>query len=241
MRISTLGLIMDVVRSIEIRDKISQEVRDFAQETLPDEGYFVCIYGSYATSHFRADSDLDIVFAADSYNPTAFEDIKDFVVSQHVRHGLTIDEEVPYSNKLLVTYQDVSDAASLDVFSKNDTGEYVVPEIKDDTEFLGSPDARKRLLLNAFTTPHVFVCGDKTVYEGLKRKCEYALVRLARGMSKIALPSEIDILETLLTSPEGNGGRAHLGYKGERDEVVTYLRGLIRRTVKPTSMDEQSL
>jgi|GEM_PF-4179976 len=216
-------------RSVENSDVIRQEVLDFAQKTLSGEDYFVCIYGSYATSHFRDESDLDIVFAAECYDPTIFDNIRDFVISQHVRHRLTIDEEVPYNNKLLVTYQDIKDAASLDMFNKDDAGKYTVTEIKDDAEFLGSRDARKRLLLNVFSTPHVFVYGDKTTYEGLRTDCERALIRLARGISGAIMPSETDVLETLLASPEGSGGRAHLGYKGEQDEVVTYLRRLITR------------
>jgi len=223
-------------RSVDSKNAIREDVLRFCQDSFPSGEHFACIYGSYATSHFQEESDLDIVFATSIYDQADFSRIEDFVISQHIKHGLEIDQEVPYDNKLLVTYQDIKDAARLDVFPKRDDGRYSVPEITDDPVFLASTDARKRLLLNAFTTPHIFIHGDRVSYDQLRGGCEKAVIKLARGIGSTALSNSDDILNTLLDNPEdGSGGRAYLGYKKERKEVVSHLQQLIARNWETSS------
>lgn len=220
----------DKLQSPSTKQAIYYDVLDFARNSLTLEDFFVFIYGSYATSHFTQESDLDIVFATETYNDVDFDRIQDFVFSQHAKYRLTIDQEVPYRNKLLVTYEDIVQAASLDVFGVTEDGRFLIPEITDDIDFLASQDARKRLLLNAMTTPHVLIHGNQEAYGSLRTACEKAIVRLARGMGNAALMSSSDLLASLLNQHEdGSSGRAYLGYKEERQEVIDHLEQVIVR------------
>lgn len=216
-----------------IKTGVRQDVLYFAENSLSLEDYFVCIYGSFSTSHFRQESDLDIVFATETPNELDFTRIQDFVIYEHEKYGLEIDQEVPYRNKLLVSYEDIKQAASLNVFNVNNDDVFAVPEITDDIEFLSSIDARKRLLLNALTTPHDFMCGNQEAYSSLKAECEKSMLRLAHGIGGIAIKSTDDLMNVLLSRNEdASSGRAYLGYKPEREEVIVHLRQLIARNTE---------
>ena len=214
-----------------LKTDIYHEIKDFTPAALDGTDHFVYIYGSYATSQFRPDSDLDIMFAVENYNQADFQTIKEFVVTLHTKHGLTVDEEVPYKNKLLIPYQDIDEAAKLAAFKTTGHDEYTVPAIPDDPALLGSQNVRARLVLNALTTPHVFVTGNEASYQNLRAKCEKALVRLACGLTDSADPSPADLQEALFKGQNGETGQAHLGYKTERPEVVTYICELIGRNI----------
>jgi len=220
----------------EIKASLYDETREFTEGVMANKDYFVCMYGSYATEHFRPDSDLDILFAQETYNPEDYEKIKEFVVSLHTRNGLTIDEEVPYENKLLVPYGDIVHATNLDAFNVKERGGFEVPAIPNDAAFLASHEVRSRLILNCLTTPHVFVSGNYPRYQELKLGCERALIQLAHGLIEIDKPDETEILHALLVGPNGETGQAHLGYKGERAEVAAYLKLLIERSIEPNDV-----
>lgn len=215
---------------MNIKRKLYKELLDFAKNTISLDDYFVCVYGSYVTGCFGKDSDLDILIATKSYSKENFKEIRNFVVSLHKRNNLKIDEEVPYENKLVVLYKDFKSAINLDAFKNNGVkAQYVIPPIKTDPVFLKSKEVRLRLILNALTSPHFFIYGNKLKYELFKKEFEKAIVKLGYKLTRKEKPTADDIKKALFTGEHGECGQAHLGYKEQRSGVVVHLRKLIKK------------
>lgn len=211
---------------MDIRQKLFQELSSFSEKHFGERDHFVCVYGSYASGHHTEKSDMDVFIALEEHNVTDFEKAKDFLIDLHERYGLCLDDEVPYENKLIVSYEDVRKAVELRSFLTDGT-RYVVPLVKKEADFLTSPEVRWRLILNALTSPHVCVCGNGETYEAFKVGAETSIVCLARGLveQKNATPGEL--LEALLSGPSEEEGEMYLGYKREREAVVRYLERII--------------
>lgn len=210
------------------KEKLLQEVAAFSDVHLADCDHFVCIYGSYASGHHTEVSDIDMFFAVSDvclYDPGIF---KKFVIDLHMRYDLTIDNEVPYENKLIASYKDVEHAVALQAFTK-EGDRFRVPPIIKSREFLSSPEIRWRLLFNALTTPHKFVHGNKERYEDYRERAERSLLTLAQGLSLSGGESCEDLFEVLVTGKGGEEGEGYLGYKKDREDVMVYLRALIGR------------
>lgn len=213
---------------MNIKLKLFQELTLFSKKYIRFRDYFVCVYGSYASNTFSKTSDLDILIATEKFNIADFKKIRDFVVNLHIKNNLKIDEEVPYRNKLVVSYKDIRDAINLKPFIKKGS-KYLIPPITEDKKFLASREVHLRIILNAFTSPNQYIYGNKTKYIIFKQKAEKAILRLARGLIKKNNPTSQEILNALLTGAHGEEGQAHLGYKKERKKVIKYLKELISR------------
>lgn len=207
--------------------KIFKEITDFASENFSGD-YFVCVYGSYATEDYTEVSDVDMFVAMKDYSSLDFDKTKDFLIDLHVRHNLNLDDEVPYENKIIVTYEDMMYATSLRPFIKTHIG-YEVPTVEKHKDFLSSPEIRWRLLLNALTSPNEYVYGNKEIYEKFRKDAERAVVKLAVGISPYNKPTIDDLFEALTTGSGGEEGELYLGYKKDRESVIVHLKELISR------------
>ena len=150
------------------------------------------------------------------------------MVDLSTKNGLKINEEVPYENKLIVSYKDVLDALNLKAFIKIGS-KYSVPTVTADKEFLGSREVRLRIILNALTSPNQYICGNKEKYVLYKQKAEKALLKLARGLTEKTDLTEDEILNIILTGAHGEESGKYLGYRNHRLKVVKYLKDLISR------------
>jgi predicted nucleotidyltransferase len=174
---------------MNIRTKLFQELTLFCKEYLKGRDYFVCVYGSYASSDFTKDSDLDLFIATEGHDMVDFKTIRDFVVNLHIQNNLKINEEVPYINKLIVSYGDVTDAIKLKAFIKRGQ-KYFIPPVTDNKDFLMSREVRLRIILNALTSPHECICGNKKEYTKSKQKAEKAVLKLAHSLVSKANPNQ---------------------------------------------------
>ena len=161
-----------------IKKQIKIELINFIKNNIKWNKYFVCIYGSYPTNYFSKKSDLDLFFATENYDKFDFQRIKDFIIDLHGKYNLFVDEEVPYENKLIIKYEDIINATNLLPFKKGQL--YVIPTIKNNSTFLQSKQVKLRLILNALTTPHIFIHGNNTDYLFYKKQSEVAIINLAK-------------------------------------------------------------
>lgn len=210
------------------KEKLFAELMDFSAKYLNDKDHFVCVYGSYASGHYSDVSDIDIFIAANNHTKDDFENLRDFLIDLHVRHGLNLDDEVPYENKLMMSYDDLHNAVLLKPFIKHESG-YKVPPVEKKKEFLSSDEIRWRLVLNALTSPHVCVSGNKDMYESFRQGAERALIELAIGLSATNEPGHQDLFDVLVRGDQGEEGEMYLGYKPDRDAVMCYLKEIIAR------------
>ena len=216
---------------MNIKSKLFRELASFCNKNFDLEKCFVCMCGSYASDSFTKDSDLDLLFAVEKYNSVEFRKIRDFVVDLHTKNGLKLDEEVPYETKLVVSYKDIEDAICLKAFPEKDFG-YAINPITYNKEFLASRELHLRIILNALTTPNVYIHGDRVKYADFTQRVEKAIIRLARGLTSEKNPNKDEILRVLLNGKNGEEGQAHLGYKKDKTKAIEHLEDIIFRNIK---------
>ncbi len=213
---------------MNIKTSIFREITSFSKEHLRHLDHFILVYGSYASGHYCDTSDIDVFIIVEKYNSKDFTRSLNFLTDLHDRYNLKIDNEVPYVNKLIVSYKDVMRAIALDPFIYKEE-KYYIPPIRKSKKFLSSQEIRWRLILNALTSPHLFIYGNKKKYLSFKNDMEKSIVRLALGLVGTQKPTINNLIKILLTSTHGERGEMYLGYKKERKEVVEYLKNLIER------------
>jgi hypothetical protein len=175
---------------------------------------YALAYGSHAQHTAGPDSDLDLVFIGDQPLPEAeLHALITAVTALHHRHGLVLDEEVAFASKLRCTTAQVDQATALGGFAAAEPTQLTVTAVVAEPWWLNSPEFRLRLILNALTTPHVFLGGDLTAYRRHTQDAEtgvalLALALLDQGRFRIA-----DAVAVLLEGPEGARGQDWLGYQ----------------------------
>ena len=86
-----------------------------------------------------------------------------------------------------------------------------------------------RIILNALTTPNVYIYGDGGKYTIFTQTAEKAIIRLARGLTSEKNPNKDEILRVLLNGKNGEEGQAHLGYKKNKSKAIEHLKDIISR------------
>lgn len=204
---------------------IIQELADSIELQFSNRQYFACVYGSYAYNCHTFDSDIDFFVAVTELKPTDTQKMIDVMKFLAEKYNLGLDAEVPYENKLVVSLDDLNHMAALDAFDL-DSNNQTVPTVKKDEIFLSSPEIRWRLLMNALTTPHLFIAGNQNFYSAQRERAEYAL----RDLANYLAPSDpTQKIERLFVNPDGVAGEMYLGYKSERIAVRRYIEGILEQ------------
>lgn len=135
---------------------MNQLCKDFKTEiftTFPNLNLGIIIYGSNV---FKANSsDLDVCIIGDNICEEDKKTIKEKVIEFHNKHNLRIDQEVPYENKLVFSYQEIKEAIIDHPFMEK--GITIINPILKTKEFLASEEMRKRLIINILTTKHISI------------------------------------------------------------------------------------
>jgi len=184
------------------------------------QGSFGLLYGSQASGNATEDSDIDVMFfTADDRRPS--QSFIAGVIDMHKRHHCAIDVEVPYESKLFASRNEAAAAFTLAPFltGKN---RVVVPALAKDTPYMGSDNMKQRMILNALTSPHIFVGGDWRAYMQMKMLAQKTMTIVAVALldqHEMAIP---ELITALKWSDTGQGGEDHLGYKVKRgvDEAL---------------------
>lgn len=207
--------------------QLVEDFEVFTDEYFNNRAHFGCNYGSYATGVQHEGSDIDVFFAAEYVMPEDVANLTRFIVQYHLDHGLEQDEEVPYDNKLVVSYDDVESAVKLYGLEMRG-GKLHIPPVVKDPEFLGSLAVRYRLIFNALTSPHNFVGKDRKSYEEFRRTAEANLMRLAHELLRPGSEADsVNLTEALLKGPGMEEGEMFLGYK-RNARTVDHLRSTFR-------------
>lgn len=190
---------------------IGKEYIEFLKEKKQDTSANILMYGS--TVYGMVSHDLDISFIVRSFNPEEYKKIKARTIEFQTSHNMELDQEVPYSSKLVYTNSDVECMLKNTPFQKVN-GIYVISPIEKTPEFLSSKEMKYRLLLNILTTRSILLQGDKAKIEAYKQRAWDLLVRVIISYNQL---SEIDIdhfLKLLYRDEKTNQeGKMFLGYK----------------------------
>lgn len=187
---------------------------------------YALVYGSHATGS-AGDSDLDLLFVGPPLPASDVDHLVNAVVALHHEHRLRLDTEVAYEMKLHATPVEVRAALSLRGFVLDVAGNVDVPPVIVAPWFLNSTAFKLRLILNALTTPHMFLGGAIDLY---RRHCAgadraVALVALSLLDSSVAV-TMADAVAALVTAADGSTGEDFLGYDQGPAVYSTVHRGL---------------
>ena len=153
--------------------------------------------------------------------------ILSYIIKLHEENGLTIDNEVPYETKLLITYAELEDAIHLRGFNIQG-GKFVVPKVVKEKHFLESYEVKLRLALNALTSPHMVMGNDKEQYEAYKHTAERNIIIFAIEQRGKRVFSQDDPLRSLFQGKHGEKGELYLGYKNY-PSVRSWLEKVIHK------------
>ncbi|MCI9246898.1 MAG: FHIPEP family type III secretion protein [Clostridia bacterium] len=190
---------------------IGREYIEFLKEKKQATSSNILMYGS--TVYGMVSHDLDISFIVRSFNQEEYEKIRERTIEFQTSHNMELDQEVPYSSKLVYTDSDVEFMLKNTPFQRVN-GIYVISPIEKTPEFLSSKEMKYRLLLNILTTRSILLQGDKAKIEAYKQKAWDLLVQVIISYNQL---SEIDIdhfLKLLYRDEKSNQeGEMFLGYK----------------------------
>lgn len=218
-----------------VNEKLLQEFIRFPKDFLGEKDYFSCLYGSQAYGVSTEKSDIDVMFAVKNEADVDLSELIRCVVDFHVSHQISLDHEVPYENKILITYDELEKAVNLGGFAVSDD-RIVIPEIVKTAEFLSTPAVKMRLALCALTSPHVVFGNNSEKYQTHKQLAERNIVLLAIDLVHDDTFSREAILDVLLNGKNGETDEMYLGYK-KYPVVLEYLRSLIERQLIALTSD----
>lgn len=205
--------------------KICKDIDSYFIENLEGGEYFACIYGSYATGKQDINSDIDIIFALPKINKKTYSHFENFIKDYHLKNNLKIDNEVPFSNKLMISYSDFKDAALLKGLVIKDRV-VNVPRIVKSKKFLASKEVKLRLAYNSITSPHVLLGTDEATYQMIRQIAEQNLLVLAKALNVSKINTTNNLISVLLEDDNGVNGEMYLGYK-PYEKVKKHLTQII--------------
>ncbi len=219
-----------------IRPHLVDEIESVATEYFGDRQFFGVTYGSYATGENSDSSDLDVFFATPDPTNVDRVELAKRMMRFHEKYALRLDEEVPFDNKLVVSYEDLEAASKLGGLQVEGDRITVPPIIKDPV-FLSSLEVRYRLLFNAVTAPHFFLGKDGMMYERMRETAEEHLYMLAVKLACEEVATDVGkLLEGLLKGKNGEEGEMYLGYK-RNSPTLAHLKQTIQTKIEAQMRD----
>jgi len=188
-------------------------------------------YGSHVSRPPAGESDLDLLFVGPPLPAGQLDDLAAAVVALHQAHRLRLDTEVAYQVKLHATPAQVDAAVGLQGFTVDPRGDLDIAPVVAAPWFLNSLPFKLRLILNALTTPHVFLGGNICQYERLCASADTAVALVALSLLAPADSVTVaDVVTALVTGADGSAGKDFLGYRRGPALYATVHRGLTRLT-----------
>jgi len=182
----------------------------------------ILLYGS--TVYGVVSSDLDISMIVKDYSPDDYERIKEKTIRFQREHNMDLDEEVPFSSKLIYRTDDVRDMIENTPFKKVN-GIYRITPVEKNSTFLSSKEMKYRLLLNILTTRSLLLRGDSQEINDYRQQAWDTLTRVILSYNSIS-EMDIDRFLSLLSRDEKNNleGEMFLGYKSNIPQKKVDLR-----------------
>ena len=142
----------------------------------PQSRRTVVVYGSFGRHQQTSSSDLDVLFVGEK-SLGAMESLTSALIEFSRRHGLPLDEEVPYANKLLADWDELTAASSCEMFIGQPR---LTPVRRADREYLASTYMRRRLFVTGVLAQRTLAWSEDAQLLGrLRRRAGDGLVRAA--------------------------------------------------------------
>ncbi|MFD4407634.1 hypothetical protein ACFWPH_33195 [Nocardia sp. NPDC058499] len=202
-------------------------MRQAAVDVLPGHGpRAVVIYGSFGRMRQKTASDMDVLFVGE-YDTAAVQRLTDAIIAYSRERGLVLDEEVPYTNKVLVDWEELEQAASCAVFSGSPR---LIP-IRRHPDFLSSRYMRARLFVTGVLAQRTLTWSEDVArLEALRARAQAGLVLAALDDLR-ALDVEIDedtVVEYLIG--QGISSADWLGFEPD-PATLRHMQAFVERTL----------
>ncbi len=198
-------------------NKICKDYIDLIKKKYKDYVDTIIIYGS--NIYNISSSDLDVCLIVNKSDSKIKEKLINETINFHKLNGLKIDEEIPFDNKLIYTWDEILCTLSNSPFYQN--GKYEIKDIIKSKEFLTSNEMKQRLLLNILTTDHIAIGKDIEKYE---KKAFSIIVNTIIKYYNLNNPSYLEILDCMYSNKyTGSEGEMYLGYKKKYQQKEDYL------------------
>ncbi len=201
--------------------EIAREYYNGVEELIGD--IIMVLYGS--TVFGVKTSDLDLCFFREEMLPIdEFNKLKKFTHEFHINNNLRIDEEIPYDNKLIYTYDFIESSLINSPFPFCD-GKYIIPKIEKNKIFLNSLEMKKRLLLNILTVKHIVMGREKEKVANYTDRAWESILKTVISYSEEKNISFEKILNCLYKDPFNQSvGEMYLGYKTNMPEKMNFIK-----------------
>ncbi len=205
---------------------ICNEYIKMIKENFAEDIKSIIIYGS--NIYNESSSDLDVCLILEKTDKELEQRMISKTLEFHKKFGLTIDEEIPHTNKLIYTVSEVNEALNNPPFYEN--GKVVIHDIVKSEKFLSSEEMKQRLLINILTTDHLTIGASTTKYE---KRAFSIIIDVIKRYYSITNNCESEILECMYKNKYTNAeGEMYLGYKKKYQEKEDYLKKKIHEVLK---------
>ncbi|RMI32686.1 hypothetical protein [Nocardia stercoris] len=202
-------------------------MRQAALDVLPaNSPRAVVLYGSYGRMRQKAPSDMDVLFIGER-SAAAVRQLTDAIIGYSRDHGLALDEEVPYTNKVLVDWDELEQASTCTVFSGSPR---LIP-VRRHPDFLGSKYMRARLFVTGVLAQRTLTWSEDVIrLEGLRARAQAGLVLAAvEDLRAFEVDLEPDtVIEYLLG--QGISSDNWLGFEPD-PATVRHVQSFVERTL----------
>lgn len=190
----------------------------------------IIYYGSNIYNESSSDLDICLIFEHilnDDVSEKLIEKTKEFQKD----NGLKIDEEIPFTNKLVYTIDEVEDIFINSPFVEN--GIYKLDDIVKTKDFLSSNIMKKRLMLNILTTDHKVLNDKNKKIRRYERKAWMEILSMLKNVFGTNLLDVDQVLDNMYVNPKTHyGGEMYLGYKLANPKKKRYLKRQVKRNCK---------
>lgn len=215
-------------------NKICSEYVDLISKKFGYLQITIIIYGS--NIYNESASDLDVCLILDKKDDDILNSIINETLKFHKKNKLKIDEEIPHTNKLIYTYNEVKEIIENNPFYKE--GKYVINDIVKTKEFLNSKEMKQRLLLNILTTDHLIVGKYTQELIYLSNQAWDLMLDTVVNYFEIKELSVDNLLQHLYTNKyTGATGEMFLGYKKNYIQKEKYLKEQINNALERKKQD----
>lgn len=205
-------------------NKLLKKIKKYIFLNIPNlpKDCMIVVYGSSA--YGKKSSDLDVAFILKQYNKKLYNLIEKYTIQFQIDRGMQIDQEVPYINKLVYTFDELQNILNYSVFPFY-KGKYNINPILINEEYFKSTEMKNRLMLNILTTYSVLINGNKKEFENYKMLAWKNLIVMVSSYYDLDVINIEDFTKSLYLDKKTNAyGEDFLGYKESNPKLYWHIK-----------------